>query len=98
VTTTAFDGVTRAGSSWLAQVKVCGRVISLGHWPTETERGSVVLGVVDRDGGATRAVAEACVVIPTVAPEWITQHPEGLCAVLWPLPVSHRALERAATK
>ena len=36
--------------------------------------------------------------IPTVAPEGITQHTEGLCAVVWHLPVSHPALKRAATK
>jgi len=61
-------------------------------------RGSAVFGVVGRDGGATRAAAEACVVIPTVAPERITPHTEGLCAVVWHLLVSHPALKRAATK
>ncbi len=62
------------------------------------ERGSAVFGVVGRDGGATRDVAEACVVIPTVSPERITPHTEGLCAVVWHLLVSHPALKRAATK
>jgi D-sedoheptulose 7-phosphate isomerase len=61
-------------------------------------RASAVFGVVGRDGGATRAAAEACVVIPTVAPERITPHTEGLCAVVWHLLVSHPALKRAATK
>jgi len=61
-------------------------------------RGSAVFGVVGRDGGATRAAAEACVVIPTVAPERITPHTEGLCAVVWHLLVSHPALKRAETK
>ena len=45
-----------------------------------------------------RAAAEACVVIPTVSPERITPHTEGLCAVVWHLLVSHPALKRAATK
>ena len=62
------------------------------------ERGSAVFGVVGRDGGATRAAAEACVVIPTVAPDHVTPHTEGLCAVVWHLLVSHPALKRAATK
>jgi D-sedoheptulose 7-phosphate isomerase len=62
------------------------------------QRGSAVFGVVGRDGGATRAAAEACVVIPTVAPERITPHTEGLCAVVWHLLVSHPALKRAPTK
>jgi len=61
-------------------------------------RGSAIFGVVGRDGGATRAAAEACVVIPTVAPERITPHTEGLCAVVWHLLVSHPALKRAETK
>jgi D-sedoheptulose 7-phosphate isomerase len=62
------------------------------------ERGSAVFGVVGRDGGATRAAAEACVLIPSVAPDRITPHTEGLCAVVWHLLVSHPALKRAATK
>jgi len=63
-----------------------------------TQRGTAVFGVVGRDGGATRAAAEACVVIPTVSPDRITPHTEGLCAVVWHLLVSHPALKRAATK
>jgi D-sedoheptulose 7-phosphate isomerase len=62
------------------------------------DRGAAVFGVVGRDGGATRAAAEACVVIPTVSPDRITPHTEGLCAVVWHLLVSHPALKRAATK
>jgi D-sedoheptulose 7-phosphate isomerase len=61
-------------------------------------RGTAVFGVVGRDGGATRVAAEACVVIPTVSPDRITPHTEGLCAVVWHLLVSHPALKRAATK
>jgi len=61
-------------------------------------RGSAVFGVVGRDGGATRAASEACVLIPTVSPDRITPHTEGLCAVVWHLLVSHPALKRAATK
>jgi D-sedoheptulose 7-phosphate isomerase len=61
-------------------------------------RGSAVFGVVGRDGGATRAASEACVIIPTVSPDRITPHTEGLCAVVWHLLVSHPALKRAATK
>jgi D-sedoheptulose 7-phosphate isomerase len=57
-----------------------------------------VFGVVGKDGGATKAAAAACVVIPTVSPDRITPHTEGLCAVVWHLLVSHPALKRAATK
>jgi len=37
-------------------------------------------------------------VIPTVSPDRITPHTEGLCAVVWHLLVSHPVLKRAATK
>ena len=60
--------------------------------------GAPVFGVVGKDGGATRAASEACVIIPTVSPDRITPHTEGLCAVVWHLLVSHPALKRAATK
>jgi hypothetical protein len=35
LTTSSFRGVVRAAPSWIAQVKVRGRHIGLGHWPTE---------------------------------------------------------------
>ena len=57
-----------------------------------------VFGVVGRDGGYTRQVADACVVIPTVASERTTPHTEGFCAVIWHLLVSHPLLQRAPTK
>ena len=60
--------------------------------------GAAVFGVVGKDGGATRAASEACVIIPTVSPDRITPHTEGLCAVVWHLLVSHPALKRSATK
>ena len=59
-------------------------------------RGGVRRGGQGR--GATRAAAEACVIIPTVSPDRITPHTEGLCAVVWHLLVSHPALKRSATK
>jgi D-sedoheptulose 7-phosphate isomerase len=60
--------------------------------------GAHVFGIVGKDGGYTAKVAEACVVIPTISPDRITPHTEGLCAVVWHLLVSHPALKRAATK
>ncbi len=62
------------------------------------EVGAKVFGVVGRDGGFTKQVADACVVIPTVAAERVTPHTEGFCAVVWHLLVSHPKLQRAATK
>jgi len=57
-----------------------------------------VFGIVGRDGGYTKQVADACVVIPTVVAERTTPHVEGLCAVVWHLLVSHPRLQRVATK
>ena len=62
------------------------------------ERGAAVFGVVGRDGGYTREVADACVVIPPLFSERITPHTEGLCAVIWHLLVSHPALQVSGTK
>jgi D-sedoheptulose 7-phosphate isomerase len=62
------------------------------------EVGAAIYGVVGKDGGTTKALARACVLIPTVSADRITPHTEGLCAVVWHLLVSHPALKRAATK
>jgi D-sedoheptulose 7-phosphate isomerase len=60
--------------------------------------GAKIYGVVGKDGGSTKALANACVLIPTVHPERITPHTEGLAAVVWHLLVSHPALKIKATK
>jgi D-sedoheptulose 7-phosphate isomerase len=60
--------------------------------------GAHVFGIVGRDGGFTRQIAEQCVTIPTGNAERITPHTEGLCAVVWHLLVSHPLLQRAPTK
>jgi D-sedoheptulose 7-phosphate isomerase len=65
---------------------------------TATEAGAHIFGIVGRNGGFTRQAAEECIVIPALAPDRITPHTEGLCAVLWHLLVSHPLLQRAATK
>src|SRR5579872_6816715 len=65
---------------------------------TAAAAGAHIFGIVGRNGGFTRQVAEACVVVPPIAPERITPHTEGLCAVVWHLLVSHPELQRAATK
>ena len=62
------------------------------------QRGARVFGIVGKDGGYTKQVAEECVVIPTASPDRITPHTEGLCAVIWHMLVSHPALKVAQTK
>ena len=62
------------------------------------ESGAKLFGVVGRDGGFTAKAADACVVIPPLAPDRTTPHTEGLCAVVWHLLVSHPELARTPTK
>jgi D-sedoheptulose 7-phosphate isomerase len=62
------------------------------------ERGAKVFGIVGRDGGTTKQLADACVVIPTASPDRVTPHTEGLCAVVWHLLVSHPKLAAVKTK
>jgi D-sedoheptulose 7-phosphate isomerase len=69
------------------------RSLELAH-----EVGAKIFGIVGRDGGYTRQMADACVVIPTVAAERVTPHTEGFCAVVWHLLVSHPNLQRSTTK
>ncbi len=61
-------------------------------------RGAKVFGIVGKDGGYTKQVAEECVVIPIVSQDRITPHTEGLAAVVWHLLVSHPALKVTQTK
>ena len=60
--------------------------------------GATICGIVGRDGGYTRTVADACVVVPTLDPERVTPHTEAFQAVVWHLLVSHPALKQAQTK
>ena len=60
--------------------------------------GAKIFGVVGRDGGTTRELSDACVIIPTVCAERVTPHTEGMCAVVWHLLVSHPELQRSPTK
>lgn len=91
------DGVlvfSVGGGSREAQVSVnLVRAVELAK-----EVGATVLGVVGRDGGFTREMAHACVVVPPLFADRVTPHTEGLCAVVWHLVVSHPRLKTAATK
>ena len=62
------------------------------------EVGAGIYGIVGRDGGFTKEVADACVVIPTVSADRTTPHTEGFAAVVWHLLVSHPTLQRSPTK
>lgn len=62
------------------------------------ETGTTIAGIVGRDGGFTRQVADACTVIPTVNPSTITPHTEAFQALVWHLLVSHPKLKAAEMK
>ena len=54
--------------------------------------GARVIGVVGRDGGYTREVGDAVVVVPTVNPATVTPHTEAFQAVVWHGIVTHPKL------
>jgi D-sedoheptulose 7-phosphate isomerase len=62
------------------------------------ERNLKVFGVVGRDGGYTKQVGDAVVVVPTVASDRVTPHAEAFQAVVWHCLVSHPVLQQTATK
>ncbi len=57
------------------------------------EVGARVLGIVGRDGGYTKQVADACVVVPVVNEKAVTAHTEAFQAVVWHLLVFHPELQ-----
>ncbi len=61
-------------------------------------RNMKVLGVVGRDGGYTKLVGDAVVVIPTVDESRVTPHAEAFQAVVWHCLVSHPDLQQQKTK
>lgn len=62
------------------------------------EVGAKVLGIVGRDGGYTKQVADACVVVPVVNDKAVTAHTEAFQAVVWHLLVFHPELQMNAGK
>ncbi|OGT45958.1 MAG: sugar isomerase [Gammaproteobacteria bacterium RIFCSPHIGHO2_12_FULL_41_20] len=71
-------------------------LVSALHYAREV--GAKIIGIVGRDGGYTRHVADACVLIPTVNVENTTPHAEAFQGVIWHLLVSHPKLKIAQTK
>lgn len=60
--------------------------------------GAKVVGVVGKDGGYTKEVGDAVIVVPTVSSERITPHTEGFQAVIWHLLISHPKVQINPTK
>lgn len=57
-----------------------------------------VVGIVGKDGGYTKQIGDATVVIPTINPNHITPITEGFQAIIWHLLVSHPKLQVNSTK
>lgn len=62
------------------------------------EIGSKIIGIVGRDGGYTKQVADVCILVPTINAENVTPHSEAFQSVLWHLMVSHPKLKMQQTK
>jgi D-sedoheptulose 7-phosphate isomerase len=61
-------------------------------------RGMKIYGVVGRQGGYTKRMGDAVVVVPTVNEAHVTPHTEAFQAVVWHCLVSHPKLQLAGTK
>lgn len=62
------------------------------------EVGAKICGIVGRDGGFTAQVADACAIVPTVAPAAVTPLTESFQAVIWHLIVSHPEVQVERTR
>ena len=51
--------------------------------------GAKILGVIGRDGGFTKKVADACIIVPVVNNNTITPHTEEFQSVIWHMIISH---------
>ncbi len=65
---------------------------------TASQVNAKIFGITGKDGGHTKKMSDACVVVPPMFSDRITPHTEGLCAVVWHLLVSHPALKVKITK
>lgn len=95
------EGWETVFESWLRTSRLGARdailVLSVGGGSATTSRnlvlaleyarssGAPILGIVSRDGGRTKELADVTVLVPVVAPERITPHAEGWQAVIWHL-------------
>jgi len=60
--------------------------------------GASVVGIVGRNGGTLREMADASVLIPTVSTAFVTPQAEGLQSLVWHLIVSHPTLAASTAK
>lgn len=56
--------------------------------------GATILGIVSRNGGYTKQVADSCILIPIISDERITPYAEAFQAVIWHLIVNYPKLTK----
>lgn len=79
-----------------AEKKVSQNIVAALRYAKEI--GSKIFGIVGRDGGFTKKVADVCLVIPMVDPSLVTFHTESFQSVLLHLIVAHPKMKIAQTK
>lgn len=57
-----------------------------------------ILGIVGRDGGYTKKVGDAVVIVPSVSAEHVTPHAEAFQGIVWHCIVSHPLLKAQQCK
>lgn len=73
--------------------------INIVHGLNEAkQRGLNIFGIVGRDGGYTKKIGDAVLVVPTVDPAHVTPLTETFQAAVWHCIVSHPALQTKSTK
>lgn len=73
--------------------------VNLVHALDEAKRrGLRIFGIVGRQGGYTKQLGDAVLVVPTVNPGHVTPHTEAFQAVVWHCLVSHPRLQIVGTK
>jgi D-sedoheptulose 7-phosphate isomerase len=60
--------------------------------------GAAVTGIVGRDGGTLRRLADCSILVPTVTPSNVTAQTEAMQALLWHLMIMHPDLSQATPK
>jgi D-sedoheptulose 7-phosphate isomerase len=62
------------------------------------KNGSKIVGIIGRDGGFVKEIANECILIPTVDINSVTPHSEAFQAVIWHMIVSHPLLAQHKAK
>lgn len=73
---------------------VSANIVKALEYAQEVE--ATILGIVSRDGGYTKQVADACILVPVISPETITPYAEGFQAVIWHAIVNFPGLKKTS--